>query len=91
MRNMSLKRAKQNREYLKLREKYLNENPTCEINVDGCTIDATEIHHAKGRIGYLLTEIEFFKATCRKCHIWAELHPKEAKEKGVSFSRLNKT
>lgn len=51
---------------------------------------ATEVHHGKGRIGELLFNTKFFIPGCTGCHRYAELHPEEAKEKGVSFLRLSK-
>ena len=87
----SSKRAKQEQEYIKhSRPEYLAKNPYCEIKHDGCTYNATQIHHKKGRIGDLLNDKEYFCATCDNCHRWAELNPKEAKEKGFSLSRYNK-
>ena len=89
IKRVSDKRAKQEREYSKVRVTYLTANSVCEIRVAGCTHEATEIHHKAGRIGQLLTDDRYFCATCRNCHQWAELHPKEAKELGVSISRNN--
>ena len=66
------KRAKQNRLYIKLNHKFLVENPYCQIKVNGCTINATQVHHKKGRIGELLTNVKWFCATCDNCHDWAE-------------------
>lgn len=87
----STKRAAQERQYSsKDRPEYLAAHPVCEIQVAGCTYEATEVHHKKGRIGTLLNDKSYFCAACRNCHDWAENNPKEAKEKGVSISRLKK-
>jgi hypothetical protein len=85
----SVKRAKQEREYLKLRKTYLLSSPTCKAHLPNiCTGTVTDIHHMKGRIGSLLTDTKFFLAVCRPCHDWIELNPKEAKELGYSINRI---
>ena len=43
--HVSSKRKKKDAEYLKLRRRYLNENPLCKINRVDCTKKATDIHH----------------------------------------------
>jgi hypothetical protein len=68
IKSLSIKREAQNREYLKLRKIFLELHPTCEIKKDGCTGMASDIHHTKGRIGSLLTDIEHFQSCCRSCH-----------------------
>lgn len=68
----SVKRAEQNKEYLVLREVYLSNNPNCSVKLKGCTSKATEIHHAKKRTGYRLTDVANFVAICRSCHILVE-------------------
>ena len=50
-----------------------------------------DIHHKKGRDGDLLLDERYWLAVSRKGHIWIELHPIEAKEKGYSLSRLEVT
>lgn len=89
IRRRSKKRAKQEREYLKLRDWYLSRQPTCEVK--GCNCQSTEIHHKKGRVGDLLTDIRFFLAVCWVCHVYIETQPLWAKERGYSLSRLSKT
>lgn len=84
IRKLSKKRAKQNREYSTLRKQFLELNPNCRV----CGIEATDIHHKKGRTGHLLTDIRFFLPVCRRCHQRIELNPSWAKEKGYSLSRL---
>ena len=85
MRKASTRRAKQNREYTKVRLEYLNEHPYCE-RCEGN--QATEIHPKKGRIELLLINKEFFCALCHNCHVWVENNPVEAKEQGFSLNRL---
>lgn len=85
IRKLSKKRAAQNYEYNKLRKIYLEEHPICEAN---CSNESTEIHHKKGRIGQLLTDVNFFMAVCPHCHRWIESHPLLSKALGYSLSRL---
>lgn len=88
MRRLSKKRAKQYRDYSKVRKEFLLENPYCQARIPGCLIEATDVHHKKGKIEGLLTDTNYFMAVCRSCHNYIEGHPKEAKEKGFSLSRL---
>ena len=62
------KRAKQNRAYTPLKKKFLIANPTCQANLDGCTIKSTDLHHIGGRKGKDLLKVEDFAALCRNCH-----------------------
>lgn len=87
IRKVSKKRAKENREYAKVRKEYLEDNPNCEANLLGCTTGATDIHHKKGR-GLFLCDPRHFLAVCRNCHCFIEDNPLEAKEMGFSESRL---
>lgn len=84
------KRAKQEREYSKLRVEFLTANPDCQVGVDGCTGEASEVHHKAGRIGDLLTDVSKFCAACHNCHVWVENNPKESMERGFILSRLKR-
>lgn len=68
IKKLSVKREKQNKEYLILRKAYLEKFPKCEIQLPCCTFKAIEIHHENGRIGSLLTDVNNFLSTCRACH-----------------------
>lgn len=83
----SSKQLEQLKKYRKIRDAFMA-NKKCEAQLDGCSIKATDLHHAKGKIGDLLTDQRYFKALCRNCHSYLEVHPDEAKEKGFSLSRL---
>ena len=84
----SPKRAKQEREYSKVRRTFLLSSPVCTAQLPNiCTHHSTDVHHKKGRIGELLTDVTFFLSVCRQCHDWIEMHPIEAKELGFSISR----
>lgn len=75
--------------YKILEKDFLKDNPICQCNRNGCRRRSTEVHHKKGR-GIYLNVVEFFLAVNRICHRWIEDHPKEAKELGLSLSRLAK-
>jgi hypothetical protein len=74
------------REYRLVRDVYMDEHTICEH--PECSSPSTELHHQCGRIGELLTNPLYFKALCHSCHVWTELNPLEAKEIGLSLSRL---
>lgn len=84
MRRRSVKRARQEREYNKLRDEFLEAHPACER----CLHRATEIHHAKGRVGLLLLAVEFWHGLCHDCHQHITEHPLWAIEQGWSLSRV---
>lgn len=88
---VSAKRALLNEEYFKLVEQFKKDNPKCKAKVNEyCTETTDDPHHTKGRGKFLLT-VDTWLPVCRSCHIWIEANPKEAKEKGLSYSRLAKT
>lgn len=83
---VSVKRAKENKEYSHLRSMYLEMFPVCEV--ENCNNKSTQIHHKKGRIGSLLTDVEYFLCVCDVCHKYIELNPVLAKIQGYSETRL---
>lgn len=83
------KRSRQQRVYQALRLEQLKDVPSCELGLPGCTGMATEVHHAKGRIGDLLIDRRYYKSTCHTCHRWVTEHSREAIELGHSVSRLS--
>lgn len=85
---VSDKRKELNKEYFKLVEQFKKDNPECKAKVNGnCTKITDDPHHRKGRGEYLL-DVSTWLPVCRNCHIYIENHPKEAKAKGWSESRL---
>lgn len=80
------KRAKQEKEYRTLCEVFLK-GKICPITGE----PATEVHHKKGRIGKLLTDVRFFLGVTRKGHKYIEEHPEWAKKMGYSLDRLATT
>jgi len=83
----SPKRVKLDGEYSKLRVAFLYSNSICQANLPSCGVHATDVHHSKGRGKYYL-DVNTWKALCRSCHSWLELHPTEAKALGFSNNRL---
>jgi hypothetical protein len=78
---VSSKRKKKDQEYLKLREKHLNNNPLCMVKVNGCSHNATDIHHTyagANRDAFYLVQSTWL-AVCRNCHDWIHAHPAEAR------------
>lgn len=70
--------------YRMMRRKYLREHMFCEIQLEGCTKFAEEIHHtAKKHTLATWLDKEKFMATCRNCHHKVEMSPKLAKELGI--------
>ncbi len=90
IKKVSSNRKQLDREYSKSRKLFLKEHPMCEAKVKGCKKVAEEIHHKRGKIGDNYLNIGTWIAVCRTCHTWIETHPAEAKEKGLSASRLKK-
>lgn len=88
IRKRSVKRAKQEREYLIENRKFLEENPYCKAEVQCHGMLSNQVHHKKGRIGDLLLDKRFWLPVCAQCHEWIERNPIKAKEMGLSLSRL---
>lgn len=87
----SKKRVKENSKLGKIVDRMKIERPFCEMRVPGiCTGKTQTAHHPYGRIGdHLLNEDELIPS-CYACNSWEVSHSKEAKEMGISFSRLAK-
>lgn len=79
------KRAKQNREYLEMREQFLEQYPVCQVK--DCQNKATEIHHIQGRANDLLTNPENFLAICEAHHRHFTTNSAEALKEGYSKLR----
>lgn len=84
----SAKKIVELRTYRILRDEYFKEHPVCEF--PGCCSTDVTLHHKKGRIGKLLTDIQYFCSLCQEHHLRVETHPKEAREMKLSFKRLDK-
>lgn len=87
---VSTKRKVEQKQYSIERYIFLTENEICQAGIKYvCTGASTDVHHMKGREGDLYLDKDNWLAVCRSCHQYIELHPKEAKERGFSKSRLD--
>ncbi len=87
--NRSKKRSSEERQYAKNRRVFLREHPICCANIPGiCSIQSTEVHHAKGRIGELLLDQTYWKPLCHSCHNWVDHNPEAATDLGLIINRL---
>ena len=78
---VSSKRKKKDQEYLKLRERYLTENPLCMVKVNVCSHSATDVHHTfagANRDAFYLVQSTWL-ATCRNCHDYIHSNPEKAR------------
>lgn len=87
IRPYSKKRQKENRKYSALRKQFLEDRPVCEAKLEGCTGEASEVHHQAGR-GKNLLKTDTWLAVCRNCHQEITDNSKIAIELGLSKSRL---
>lgn len=90
---VSRKRARQLREYTRLRREFLEARPVCEFPgefSEGCLGRAVEIHHRRGRVGADLVAVEHWSALCSACHKRVTERPAEAYELGLSERRIGR-
>jgi hypothetical protein len=85
IKRVSDKRAKEEREYLKLNKRFLKDNPNCAVFP---ALKSNQIHHKKGRIGNLLTDVRYFLAVSDQGHKEIEMNPIWAIKNGFSVLRL---
>lgn len=58
------------------RQQFLVKNPFCQARLEGCTINATDVHHCfsgSNREKYFLN-MTTWKAVCRSCHNFIHDH-----------------
>lgn len=79
MRAVSVKRARQMRLYVPLRNEFLETHQVCQFPL-GCGQRATDVHHRKGRQGERLLDVRFFAASCRSHNEYAEVETGHALE-----------
>lgn len=98
IRRVSKKRAKQLREYTKLRNEFLALHPICQVWLKENGIEettenvfllmlrnapaSTEIHHMNRRNGARLNDESEWLAVCRGCHQWIHNNPRAARAAG---------
>lgn len=87
MRKVSKKKAKQNREYSKVRKEYLVDKMciVCE-KVHGITQKADVVQHVRGR-GKHTTDESTFSPLCQNHWRWPEDNPEAAEAMGIKKSR----
>ena len=68
IRHTSKSRAKQLREYRKLKAAFLSEHSTCFGCGKWIALDLRELHHRFGRVGRLLCWVPGFTCACHACH-----------------------
>ena len=66
-------------EYMKRRAKFLKKYPKCAVYPD---LDATDVHHTRGRVGSLLLNTNYWMAVSRKAHNEIGDNIEWAREKG---------
>lgn len=86
IRKTSKKLATKLIEYKKAKTQFLTENNICAF--PGCESTDVQLHHAKGRCGALLIDVNHFRALCDTHHRYVEENPVMAKEMGLSGDRL---
>lgn len=85
------KQKKVEAKYKKVRKKFLEEHPVCLAALQGCTKQATEVHHMAGKANEeLYLDTQLFLPVCHNCHVIVEKHPAFAKQNGLSVSRHSK-
>lgn len=84
---VSDKMAKQRKQYSVLAQKFLYDNPICQVM--DCQELSVQLHHKRGRGKYLL-DVSTYMAVCCEHHKWIEEHPMMAKAYGYSLDRLSK-
>lgn len=71
-----------NPEYREARDKFLQDNPNCEL----CKGSPVVCHHKKGRSKYF-TDASYFMAVCSSCHTKIHANPKESFRNGWMILR----
>lgn len=80
-------------QYTKLRKEFLEktENSTCYAKLPGTCMGGFKqqltIHHKNGRLGENYLNTDTWIPLCMSCHHWVEVHPKEAREIGLSETK----
>lgn len=75
----SARRANQLDEYRRLKLQYLLDHTQCEVCQKA---QATQVHHARARIGDKLNDVSGWMAVCYKCHETIHSHGKWARSMG---------
>lgn len=82
-------RKEEDKEYKQIVKEMFASGKDCQLRVPGvCENIAQGLHHMKKRGANYLNK-KYLKRACNACNRWAEKHPKEAIENGVSISKFN--
>jgi len=76
------------KKYTPAAKAFLKKHKLCEIKMKGCTVEATVVHHVRGRLGARLHDQEDWVASCANCNLMVEVKDLEAREKGFKKSRF---
>jgi hypothetical protein len=97
LRKVSVQRAKELREYSKLRKIYLEAHPYCQvwllemgIKYEGSPLEAPlshDIHHRQGRQRSKLNDTSMWLAVCRDSHHKIHNNPRWAYEHGYLIKK----
>ena len=75
-------------EYKPLRLQFLSKHQYCQLNLKGCTREATCIHHKQGKSSKeLYLDTTKWLASCYSCNLNVELIGQEAYTKGLKLKR----
>jgi len=84
IRPRSPKREIEDALYTKLRKLFLDKYPMCKANLPGCTLNATDVHHKKGRTGDNYVKESTWLPVCRVCHMY--IHDKLSMDDAVTLN-----
>jgi hypothetical protein len=79
--------------YAKVRADYLRENRWCKVALllpgpgRGELVEATQVHHSRGKLGPLLIDTRFFVAVSAASHDWIERNKNDARRYGFLCER----
>lgn len=83
IRKVSSVRARQLREYRKLKADFLLANPICFACKKVVAEGYRDLHHVFGRVGRLLCWTPGFRTVHSDCHQWIHDHPESARMIGL--------
>lgn len=73
--------------YRPIAKKFRDEHPECEIQSPVCTFFTQVVHHSRGKLGDLLTDVENFIASCASCNLWVEENHSQAVKMNAIIKR----
>lgn len=88
IKKVSDKRQDQVTLYFLMRHKLI-QGKLCQVK--NCRSKATDVHHQRGRDGYLLLDTRYWMFVCRPHHRYITDHPAESIAEGYSISRTKTT